>query len=349
MTSRPNSQAVTNYLLSHVVLFPPNYLAKAAATKFGISTQAIHKRLKKLEAEGHLKAEGRTRGKRYFPVWKGRIAKTCQIVPGLAEDELWSNDFKPLLPEMSRNSTDMCYYGFTEMVNNAIDHSEGESFSIEIQWTLTIIRITVKDDGVGIFRKIQREKNLVDPRQAILELAKGKLTTDPERHTGQGIYFTSRLFDEFSILSGELFFKHSAPEEDWLTEYRVFDTGTWVDMLLMRETPRDFRKVIDGFSADTEDYSFSSTHVPVGLVAFGDERLVSRSQARRLLGRFDRFAEVMLDFKGVEGIGQAFTDEIFRVFRKGNPEVKFVILNTNAVVDGMIKSVMGDEYPELIK
>jgi hypothetical protein len=44
------------------------------------------------------------------------------------------------------------------------------------------------------------------------------------------------------------------------------------------------------------------------------ESLMSRSQARRLMNRFDRFSEVVLDFTGVNFIGQGFADEIFRVF-----------------------------------
>ena len=64
------------------------------------------------------------------------------------------------------------------------------------------------DNGVGIFKKIQTELRLLDERHAILELAKGKLTTDPKRHTGEGIFFSSRMFDQFDILSGGIFFTH---------------------------------------------------------------------------------------------------------------------------------------------
>ncbi len=67
-------------------------------------------------------------------------------------------------------------------------------------------RIVVSDNGIGIFRKIRRDLHLTDERHAILELSKGKVTTDPNRHSGQGIYFTSRAFEKFGILSGRLYF-----------------------------------------------------------------------------------------------------------------------------------------------
>jgi len=62
------------------------------------------------------------------------------------------------------------------------------------------------------------------------------------------------------------------------------------------------------------DFGFSKTHIPVFLAAYGEDNLISRSQAKRLLVRFERFKEIILDFENVESIGQAFADEIFRVF-----------------------------------
>jgi len=56
--------------------------------------------------------------------------------------------------------------------------------------------------------------------------------------------------------------------------------------------------------------------VPVKLAQYGNDKLVSRSQAKRLLARVELFKVVMLDFTNVPTIGQAFADEIFRVFRK---------------------------------
>ena len=45
--------------------------------------------------------------------------------------------------------------------------------------------------GRGDLRQDPRALGLHDPRESILELAKGKLTTDPEHHSGEGIFFTS--------------------------------------------------------------------------------------------------------------------------------------------------------------
>lgn len=68
-----------------------------------------------------------------------------------------------------------------------------------------------------------------------------------------------------------------------------------------------------------------------------EELLMSRSQARRLITRFDRFREVILDFSGVEIIGQGFADEIFRVFANAQPHVKLCPIHCGKDVDAMIR------------
>ena len=57
------------------------------------------------------------------------------------------------------------------------------------------------DEGEGIFLKIQKALNLYDTRESLLELAKGKFTTDPANHSGEVIFFSSKMFDHFSIHS----------------------------------------------------------------------------------------------------------------------------------------------------
>lgn len=73
--------------------------------------------------------------------------------------------------------------------------------------------------------------------------------------------------------------------------------------------------------------------------------LVSRSQAKQLLQRVDRTRCVILDFEGIERIGQAFADEIFRVFVNEHPGVKLVAIHAAPEVQQMIRraEVLRDE------
>jgi len=221
------------------------------------------------------------------------------------------------------------------MFNNALDHSSGTSIYLTIRRNAVDREMIVQDDGVGIFKKIQTELGLLDERHVILELAKGKLTTDPERHTGEGIFFSSRMFDQFDILSGGVFFSHKFEDNDWISERDRFANGTAVWMKLNNHTSRTPTKIFDQYTSGDE-YGFTKTVVPVNLARYENENLISRSQAKRVLARIELFKKVSFDFKDVPTIGQAFADEIFRVFAIGHPGIELVPIHANSKVKRMI-------------
>ena len=172
-----------------------------------------------------------------------------------------------------------------------------------------------------------------------MKLRGRKLTTDPENHSGEGIFFTSRMFDKFSILSRELYFScHN--DENWLIEdAKDENEGTSVSLVISQESSKTTKEVFAKYAPEADEYGFTKTHVPVNLVRYGNENLVSRSQAKRLLARFDRFKEVFLDFEGIGEIGQGFADEIFRVFHSAHPNTKIVWINASVDVQNMIRAV----------
>jgi hypothetical protein len=224
------------------------------------------------------------------------------------------------------------------MLNNARDHSAGTQVSVYMTKTAMTTVMAIYDDGVGIFRKIQRELGLLDERHAIFELAKGKLTTDPDRHTGEGIFFTSRMFDSFDILSGGVYFNHEfGNPQDWLAEAIVpKERGTAVWLKLNNHTARTTTKVFDSYTSGDQDFGFTKTIVPVRMAQYGNDKLISRSQAKRVLARVEIFKTVVLDFKDVPTIGQAFADEIFRVFPKEHPNTEVIPIHANSEVKRMI-------------
>lgn len=314
----------------------PSDIVRLAAEKFACSRQAVHKHLQRLIAEGAVTESGQTRNKVYRLAPLVKWEKQYAADDDLVEDAVWRNDVAPSLGKLPENVMGIWHYGFTEMFNNVIDHSQASHAFISLTKTAAATTIAIYDDGVGIFKKIQAALNLLDERHAVLELAKGKFTTDPENHSGEGIFFSSRMFDEFDILSGEVSFSHEFDKkEDWIPQRSAPREGTLVTMTLHNHTSRTSKKVFDKFTSG-DDYAFSKTVVPVKLMRYGDDNLVSRSQAKRLLARFDRFKVVILDFSGVASIGQAFADEVFRVFRLKHPEVELVPLHTSSEVKRMI-------------
>ena len=219
-----------------------------------------------------------------------------------------------------------------------IDHSESEEALVHLSRTATNLTIDVIDAGVGIFKKIQAEFDLHDPRHALLELSKGKLTTDEARHTGEGIFYTSRMFDKFTIVSDTLCFIRENDEDDWLIETSEGESlqGTIIRLEIKTKTQRTSLEVFEKFAAGEDDLDFSRTHLPLQLLLYEGEELISRSQAKRLLIRLDGFREVLLDFKGIKRIGQAFADEIFRVYKNTHPHVEIVDVGATEHVQQMI-------------
>jgi hypothetical protein len=338
---RKRGEDIRRFILENVKDHPAD-IAMLTAENFGISRQAVNKHLQQLVSQNDLVAEGTTRNRRYS--LRPLVEKEFRypLDGTLKEDVVWRKDISPLFAELPENVRHILQYGLTEMVNNAIDHSSGTTVTVRIEKTTVTCRIYVLDDGEGIFEKIQRELNLEDERHAVLELAKGKLTTDPAHHTGEGIFFSSRMFDGFMILSGRTVFFHpwrngSDLVQEIPLEIPQLWRGTQVVMGLSNNAQRTAKEVFDSFASGDEDYGFTKTVIPVRLAQYEQERLISRSQAKRLLARVDKFRTVIFDFEGVDAIGQAFADEIFRVFRSEHPDITILDMNANPEIERMIK------------
>ncbi|MHB1272785.1 MAG: STAS-like domain-containing protein [Rhodanobacter sp.] len=336
--ARPNRSAEIDAALLAQVQSHPNDLVRVIAEAMGLSRAAVATRARALISKGYLAKAGTTR-----PTYRLGIFRRASFrypLLGLAEDRVWARDIAPQLKGLPGNIIDISHHGLTEMVNNAIDHSEGRHLRVLLDRNDSRVAMLVVDDGIGIFRKITRALDLPDERLALLELSKGKLTTDPRRHSGEGVFFTSRMFDRFQIASGDLVFDH----DDGAGDDLLFDIdmhhvrhGTAVLMEIRTSTARTAKEIFDQYSSGPDDYTFAKTVVPVRLAKVGDENLISRSQAKRLMQRVERFRTVVLDFEAVTTIGQAFADEVFRVFAHDHPDVTLVAMHAVPAVQQMIR------------
>jgi anti-sigma regulatory factor (Ser/Thr protein kinase) len=318
------------------------HLAKAIQSEFGVSRATAHNYLSRFLQDGIIL---RTALGQYELAHKDY--QFFHPVRDLEEHKVWVDEIAPVLTDLPSNVIEIWHYGCTEMINNVIDHSGSENVLINVDRSTVSTQISVHDSGVGIFRKIAKALNLEDDRHAVLELSKGKVTTDPANHTGEGIFFSSRVFDLFRILSGGVYFQHERDaDEDWILADEPLPEhgdGTAVYMTLNDDSKRTLRGVFDEYATDTVDYRFDRTVVPVKLLQYGDDRLISRSQAKRLMNRFDRFRVVVLDFQDVETIGQAFADEVFRVFQSQHPEIELIPINANEQVARMTTRSLAEQ------
>ncbi len=340
ITSR--TKVIRNFLIDAVRAGRQDIVSTASAA-FNVSRQSVHRHLAALVKEGQLVATGHTRA-RIYSLGPIREHSARYLLSDLDEHIVHRKDFSFIFDGLPDAVAEICHYGFTEMLNNAIDHSEGESVTVYARRNEKEVSIRIIDDGEGIFKRIARLLDLPDPRESMLELSKGKLTTDPDNHTGEGIFFTSRSFDYFHIDSGDLCFTHSDNiANDFLLHNEHDKEGTTVFMDIALDSTKDLGTVFDEYSGGPDDYRFERTVVPVRLALYEGESLVSRSQAKRILNRVERFRTVMLDFEGVDRIGQAFADEAFRVFVNNHPDINLVSVNTTSRIEQMISRAQAND------
>ncbi len=319
-------QTIRQFILEQVDEHPHD-ITQHTAKNFILTRQAVNLHLQRMVADGRLVRRGKTRKTRFFlaPIKTWRKHYSGQH----SESDVWESDILSQISDLPENALDIWRYCFTEMFNNAIDHSSGTRISVELNRTAVTVEIAIIDNGVGIFKKIQKAMKFSDVRDSALELAKGKFTTDPARHTGEGIFFTSRMLDGFDISSGGVYFTSESQIE------RAKGTAIW--MKLKNTSDRSRQNIYDAFASPENDYAFDRTVVPVKMAEHDKGDLVSRSQAKRLLLRIDRFRTAVLDFENVDQIGQAFADEIFRVFASRHPGVDLQFVNANKQISNMIR------------
>ena len=346
MNNKEKGRRIRTQIIRDVV-HHPNDISTHIANIFNITPQAVYNHMKRLEKEGYISSVGRGKGKRYSLGTVREYSIKMPLTDELSEDVVWRNSFSFIFEGLEENIVDICHYGFTEMLNNVIDHSVGTNVDLHISRTKKEIQMFVVDDGEGIFRRITRLCKLEDERHAIVELSKGKLTTDEKNHTGEGIFFTSRMFDKFEIESKGLNYSHEDKNIfDFLvdSERDVNEIGTMVVMVLDINSKRLIKNVFDEYTEDLKNEGtsqFNKTVIPVKLAIYGNEKLVSRSQAKRLLTRVEKFKHVIFDFEGIKTVGQAFADEIFRVYANKNTDIVLIPFNMNDEVSRMVQRALG--------
>jgi hypothetical protein len=299
--------------------------------------------LKDLADEGTIVRMGKANQAHYvlaskygaLPARPSRIRKIITN-KGLAEDKVLSQikEESSIFQKMAGNVSSILDYAFTEMLNNAIEHSMSDKIDISVIKTATDIRFSVADRGIGIFNNIMAKKQLASTMDAIQELLKGKETTAPAAHSGEGIFFTSKIADSLALKSfGKKVVFDNVGQDIYIKDIQS-SKGTKVDFTLSLKSKKTLSDLFKQYT--DESFSFSKSEVKVKLY-HQDVDYVSRSQARRILGSLEKFKTIEFDFKDVKTVGQGFADEIFRVWQTAHQDIKVMIKNANENIMLMIK------------
>lgn len=320
--------------------------ATEMAVLIGVSRQAVSSHLRAMVARGVVRKSGEARGASFRLAGTQkpgadasgvRIGKTLQL-RGLEEDLVFTEISLrlDLRGRLSPQAFALVRYAFTELLNNAIEHSQSAECRLSLIVGVHDVELEVRDAGIGVFQSIQSKFALRDEDAAVAELLKGKATTMSERHSGEGLFFTSKMADRFRLRSHRTVLKTARGGESVSIEAARFLKGTDARFEVSARSRRRLDEVFKEYAPEEFDFRFERTRV---LVSLGLRECVSRSEARRMLARLESFREVVLDFRRVQELGQAFADEVFRVFLRANPRVTLRVEQLRPELRPMVKHV----------
>lgn len=317
------------------------------ATSFSVSRQYANSIISALVSENKLIKIGSTKKAFYvlpeyaqkhqeiFPVQYSKSFKNISLEEHKVLDEIEKKS--PLLLKLPENVRSIFTYAFSEMLNNAIEHSKSKNINVEVSIRDNTLSFTVNDSGIGVWRSVMQKKHLNSELEAIQDILKGKTTTMPKAHSGEGIFFTSRSADEFALDSFgyKLIFNNKLPDV-FVQKIKKIKKGTKVIFKINTTSSRHLNDVFKEYAnvGKDSDYGFDKTEIRVKLYTVGGI-YVSRSQARRILSGLEKFKIILFDYDKVPMIGQAFADEIYRVFHAKHPNIKLEDVNMNEAVKFM--------------
>jgi len=323
--------------------------AREITQNIGVSRQYVNLVVSELITEGEMVKIGSTRYA--FYVSKAYMTKYSEVIPNVFKKQyinksleehkvfLEIEDRLPQLKKLPESVRSIFAFAFSEMFNNAIEHSKSKIISTEVALRNNMLSFIVNDAGVGVFRNIMKKKKLKSETEAIQDLLKGKTTTMPKSHSGEGIFFTSRTGDMFILDSfGRVLLVDNLKQDFVISTGSAFKRGTRVTFKINANSNRHLSDVFKKYTnhGKDSDYGFDKTEIRVKLYTSGGVS-VSRSQARRILEGLDKFKVIIFDYENVPLVGQAFADEIYRVFREQHPDIRLENENMGEGVEFMIK------------
>jgi len=250
----------------------------------------------------------------------------------------------PIIKKLPENVRSIFTYSFSEMLNNAIEHSQSVRIGVEVSAPKNIFSFVINDSGIGVFRNVMRKRGLKSELEAIQDLLKGKTTTMPKSHSGEGIFFTSKAANVFVLDSFgyQLIINNEIPDV-FVKRTKKIKIGTRVAFKISSSSNKHLNEVFKKYtnSISESDYGFDKTEVRIKLYTLSGVH-ISRSQARRILSGLEKFKVVVFDFDKVPMVGQAFADEIFRVFQEKYPEIKLETENMTEGVKFMVERTLNE-------
>ncbi len=322
-------QSIILYLLEKIEQ-KDDAVSKAVSGAFSINQNTVHTYINELVENNIIKRVRRGQ----YELIKEEYEYDLKRSQGDLDTDTYAYEkcLYPHIKNLAENVEAVWSYSFSEMINNVMDHSFAENVKIIVEQDYLNTNVIIADDGIGIFEKIKEHFGYATLDEAICELFKGKLTTDSKNHSGEGIFFSSKMMDDFFIVSsGKIFTNNKYDNSRIISMAESNVKGTCVIMSLSNFSNKKPQDVFDLYA--NVDGGFIKTRIPLKNIFDGSP--VSRSQAKRVCNRLEKFKEVLLDFGGIQWMGQGFAHQLFVVFANEHPEIQLIPINMNEDVTKM--------------
>lgn len=322
------SEQIKQFILQNLTQHQKDII-KATIRQFGLSRQAILKHMHTLIQEDRVVAHGKTRDRYYELMPLVNYSQSIDISNGFRPEKLIQDQIRPKLRHLPANIREICEFSLSALFNNVLDHANGTHLSYKIYVTQDEVHLLINDNGVGLFHKINDAQNLQDNHLSAIEVAKGRVTSDPLNHAGEELMTVLHLFETGIIEATGLCLTFINKTSDWTLSESSQLKGTKIHLEIKTNSRRTCQEVFQRiFNREKR-----SARIPVKLARANGEQLNSRTQAQSLVHNIKDLGEIEFDFRQIDFIGPAFADELLRRVKEKNENIDVSWINANKMVD----------------
>jgi len=309
----------------------------AAVQRFGVSRQAVLKHMHALIADKQVIAHGKTRDRFYELRPQVNFNKTFEINNDFSTEELIKKSIVPNLRSLKDNIREIILFSMAAILNNCVEHSKSSKLYFKLYFTYNDLHIVVRDNGKGIFGNIKSNLSLASTQLSAIELAKGRITTDPINHSGDELYAVIKLFDNVKIESNGISLNYINYNQEWSLNHSFQQHGTRIHLKIDPSSKRSCKEIFENLFT----VKYSTLCIPINLLKLPGYDLVnSRAQANNVLRNIKDFKIIEFDFNNIDLIGPAFADELIRKIKTDNQSADIQWINSNNTVDLMMSRAL---------
>ena len=323
---------IKNFILDNLSSHEKN-IVHAAINKFGVSRQAVNRHMINLIKENKIVAHGNTKGRHYELMPQANYSKKISMEDIKGSRKFLDDFILPHIELLPKNIYEIFEYSAGSLINNIVDHAKATSVYFKIFINHEEAHLVLTDNGVGLFENIYKGLSLSSTQMAAMEIAKGNVTTDPDRHSGDELNTIIHLFDKAIIDSANKSLRYFNNNNCWEINPSRHQNGTRIHLQI---NPNSDRTCADVFHRIFKKEK-KKIRIPLNLLNMSEKKIVnSRSYAENILRNIDNYKKIEFDFNKIDLISPAFADELARKTKEKNQFADIAWMNTNKTVEMLL-------------